>query len=885
MELTFDELVKKGDDYTTSGKPRDAIKMYKTAIKNSKSAEQVQGVHHRLFLAYMERIKDLTEKNMHVEAAALQGQAMEYQLSPALLDRRTMPLVLELCHIRKAFEYGEQYVTHKGEDPQVGILLADRLITEDAWELLDEKKDPFLFFRDAPIVRACIPLMDKGQWQQAAEGMKALPRTSFFAHIRMFCRAMALFGSGDDKNMHKAISLIPQVSVFRKITDVLGTSVQCVEGKTRIQGDKALVACLWEGPVGIWETVEKIIEKEDRKQFDNTMKQLISTFAKWILPDDPEYATQYLLETLWHQGISGEKAFMAFEKALLPRKTALLDARRRIVYLNGPLANAADYLDQLKKMGSDPHTLATVESVILSYVCRAAASGGDRADLLWVSGKDAKRFGISPDKEFDTLWMQCAARGIQCDAGNRALYELAARMNVSSRASKKIKEQLMLSMCEVYPDDPYPCIELASLYHGKNAFRKAENILKKAMELAPYDSRVQDMHVISLVISADKSLNRGNYQLVRQDLEKARSIDTGTNALLLQEKELFYQICEKPEIPEKVIGLRLDNCSLFERLKLASMLRMDVQNKPKKNHPKILRKIDAFFKSELKHLSRLTSEELLAILTPFPREWQYVFESLEIHQLFFTAMDNVLNPLSDKDLIRFVDRILSSDNFSIFQRELQRRTRKRKKDPDHDLLRFYALTLQGLEDDDWDVDGFMDLVEDADPEMEKKFRAAGDRLSRHAGGPYRHALQSLDFEFLEDFIMGGMFDDEDDDEYYDDEDDGELNPFDLFPGGMPEVDDLKDPLMRAFFSDMAKEIKRENPRMFRELFNELKIALESIVDEEGLRGAPVLILNKFKDTLRERDRELHGSIAMLNFVFSAEAKKQLSREAKTLFLF
>ncbi len=71
------------------------------------------------------------------------------------------------------------------------------------------------------------------------------------------------------------------------------------------------------------------------------------------------------------------------------------------------------------------------------------------------------------------------------------------------------------------------------------------------MELAPYDSRVQDQHLISLIISADKGVNKNNFHLVWKDLKKAQKIDTGNNGLLLKEKELFYKICEKPEIPKK----------------------------------------------------------------------------------------------------------------------------------------------------------------------------------------------------------------------------------------------------------------------------------------------------------------------------------------------
>ena len=875
-KLTFDDLLKKGDTHTFNKNHRDAIKMYKLAIKNSRLEDQVQVGHCKLFFAYMQRAKELAGKNMQVEAASLRKQAKDYLPASGVMDLPSLSFVIELVDIGKAFEYGEQYIDRNGADPLVGVLLVDRLVTQGAWDFLDKKEAPFFISRDAPVVQACIPLMDKGQWQQASDGMKALPRSSAFAHIRMFCRAMALFGQGDDKNMYKAISLIPEVSVFAEIAAVLGETVQSVNERTRIKENKILAACLWEGPLDAWETAEKIIEKEEKNQFDNTMQQLIITFSKQILPDDPEYARQYLVETLWQRDISGGKAFMAFEKALLPRKAVLLQTKRKVLFMDNPLDNAAQYLNYLKKMESAPQTLAMVESAIFLYVCRGAASERNQDELMRLSGKTATRFGLSPSEGSDCLWMQCAARGIQCDVGNRELYDLVVKKNVSGREPKKIKEALLLSMCEAFPDDPYPCIELASLYHGKNAFRKAENILKKAMELAPYDSRVQDMHIISLVISADKSLNKGNYQRARQDLGKARDLDTGTNALLLQEKNIFYQICEQPEILEKTIGSNLDQSSLFQRLKLVSMLRMDVQNKPKKNHSKVFHKIDDLFNSEIEHVSRLTSEELLALLTPFPREWQHAFASLKVHPMFLGSGTGMLKHLNGDDLIRLLDQVLSPDYLLFFQIELQRRIRKVKKEPNHDLLTFYTLVLEGIGDNDWDVDELMELVEDADPEMKKKFKAAGERLSRHTSGPYRYALQSLEFEILDD-LFHDPFDD------YDDDDD-EFAPFDLLPEGMDNIETLNNPVIKNLFSAEAKRLKREDPGMYREMFEQLKTAMEEMVDDEGLRGATNAILNKFKTHFIKVSQEFNGLILVLNLFFGDEGKKKLSREAKALFL-
>ncbi|NWH06390.1 hypothetical protein [Desulfobacter latus] len=887
-KLTFDDLLKKGDKHALDKKPRDAIKMYKLAIKNSKSEDQVQTVHRQLFLAYMQRADELTGKNMPVEAASLRKQAMNYMPPADVMDQRSIACVIELCDLGKAFNYCEQYIARTGADPLVGVLLADRLVTRGGWAFLDKQDAPCFISRDAPVVKAALPLMDNGQWQQASDEMKALPRSSAFAHIRMFCRAMTLFGQGDDKNMYKAISLIPDASVFAEIAAVLGTTVQSVNENTRIKEDKALAACLWEGPLDAWETAEKIIEKEEKKQFDKTMRQLIMTFSKQILPDDPEYARQYIVEILWHREITNEKTFMAFEKALLPQRAALVQTKRKILSMDNPLDHAAQYLDLLEKTVSDPQTLAMVESALFLYVCRTAVSESNQDELRTFSHKTAARFGLSHGKGIDILWMQCAARGIQCDAGNKELYELVIQRDVSGREPKKIKEDLLVSMCEAFPDDPYPCIELASLYHGKNAFRKAENILKKAMELAPYDSRVQDMHIISLVISADKSINRGNFERARQDLAKAQDLDTGTNALLLREKELFYQICEKPRLSEKTIGSNLDQLSLCQRLKLVCMLRMDVEDKPKNDHSKVFNKIGALFKTELIQVSRLTSEELLTLLTPFPRDWQHIFTSLKVHQMLLETSAGVLNYLNSDDLIGFMDRVLSSENWKYFQTELQRRIGSVKEDPNYYLLVFYILVMEGIWDNEWDVDELIDLVEDADPELKKKFKAAGERLSRHTHGPYRHALQNIEFELLDELFSNPFdsfdpFDPFDDDDDYDD-DDGEFNPFNFLPEGVMDIEDIKDPILKNIFSAEAKRLKREDPEMYRDMFEQLKAAIEDIIDDEGLRGAPKPVLNKFKKKMIKENEEINGFILLLNLIFGDEGKRKLSREAKTVFL-
>ncbi|GAB6146426.1 hypothetical protein [Desulfocicer niacini] len=138
----------------------------------------------------------------------------------------------------------------------------------------------------------------------------------------------------------------------------------------------------------------------------------------------------------------------------------------------------------------------------------------------------------------------------------------------------------------------------------------------------------------------------------------------------------------------------------------------------------------------------------------------------------------------------------------------------------------------------------MDLLEDLDPEIEEKKRDAGKRLSLRVDGPYRHALQTLDFEFLEDLFMGNMLGDDDLDDYEDYEDDFDfdegINPFALFEDIIPDSKEFKDPLVKKLFSEMSKDIKRLEPKAFQKMFETICLDMENMIVEQQIRKWPLL---------------------------------------------
>ncbi len=887
INLSFDQLVEEGHSFASSGKPRDAIKMYKMAIKAAKSAEQSDSVRSSLFQSYLAREKELRQKKMTAEADNVKKQSMEYMPDPSSMDHSTMLSFIKICDNKTAFDTCAKYFKKNGTDSPLETLLAERLVTQNCWNFLEILDDTLPVKRDAETIRDSLSAMNEGDWSKAMDSMKGLPRTSPFAHIRMFCRAMASFCDGNDKAMLKAISLIPETSTLRKITDTLESSIKSIAEHTELAGDKAVIDCLWKGPVNAWKTAENLIELVDKEKYTGKMKSLIISFANQIFPDGAEYARQYLMETLWQPNKMIEQDLIRMEREVLGKNANLLEAKRNLVFFNKPIENASKYLAMLKKSDSESKTAAITESIIILNICRYIMDTGDSSLLEITSDTAKKRFGISPKEDFQTSFLQFAHQGIKCDPENRALYEVVAQFESSSRNAKKLKEDLLLLMCEAYPEDPYPCIELASLYHGKNAFRKAENILKKAMELAPYDSRVLDQHVIALIISADKNLNASRFHLVWQDVEKAGQFDSKKNEILLEEKKLFYKICEKPEMPEKIIKLQLNEFSLFDRLKIISMISMDIKNRYFKSSKKITNKINSIFKSELKNIEQLTSKQTLELLMPFPKEWKYAFVDRNVHRLFFNASKDAVNNLDNNDLIKLIDTILTPDLFTFFRKEIEKRINNSKNIDS--LLKFYAITLEGLEDNYWDVDEYYYLIDDADQEMEQKLRDAGHRLSKHTQGPYKHALKTFEFEVLEDMFSPSFnfFDDDEDDDdddyyYYDeDEDDPFLNPF--AGSGMPDINDLPSDFIKFIKKKVSKNPNSPESREFNALFDDVQDVIEDFIDETGLRGLPKEILKTMKSEVK-KDPVIREAVTMVKLLFLKEAKKKFSQEAKALFL-
>lgn len=92
---------------------------------------------------------------------------------------------------------------------------------------------------------------------------------------------------------------------------------------------------------------------------------------------------------------------------------------------------------------------------------------------------DAERctgiLGFGPGSSSADIPVAMAVKALTLDPDDRDGYLLLGKLPRRSKEDRKKVEGAFLGMMAVFPEDPFLCLELASVYYESQAFRKAEN--------------------------------------------------------------------------------------------------------------------------------------------------------------------------------------------------------------------------------------------------------------------------------------------------------------------------------------------------------------------------------------------------------------------------
>jgi len=871
QNLNAEQLIRQGEQALEAGKARDAIGFFKSALKKECETDKI---HPLLFRAYLMREEQLRRKNLLLEADAVKKQAIEYMPKFEQLSEDDFLAYLATCSDQEAFDNYEQYTAiHQKKSSKAEELLANRLFQNNHWELTDKLDESNPLRRDAVHIKKAVPFMNDGKWEDALEALQPVSRTSPFAAVRLFCRAMVSFYAEDDNDTFKALSMIPDNfplnNVVKNLNNILSNPVSYQQKRESM----SRLAPLWDGAVNIESRIKQLLHDLENRRFRQA-KTFICEFADMVYPQNPTEARVFILQVLWTMILQGKVDNNEIEniciELLPPNDAELILLKTEILKFDKAFTSLGKYISALEAEFPDPETRNIARSFIIQDTAEKANEFKDRLNIM-SDKKGIQTYGELlgiKSKSLEMILIEMAAESIRLDPYNREGYQLIARLPRSSKPAKKIAETALTDMARYFPEDPFPCLELAALYYETHAFRKAENILEDAMKRAPHDNRVIDRYVIGLMIAVDKNLKPGKFHLAEKDIERVSKLESKKTLPFIIGKRVLLHLMKTGNYQElkSVLEKETENLSVFERLRTVSIMILDIKSRKFEDKKSVLTGLEKILDNELKQIKSLSSPEIAKLLTPIEKDYGTILPSLNVAPIFLKKWKNILENIDNSEIIPLYDLILEPEFFSIIRKDIKERIEKAKdKDSkpvfnkDLILLEFYSVTMEHLSGKENDSELFENIIKKANGNVKEELRAASRKLSRHASGALRKALELFDFEILNDMVPF----------FYGDNEDDDLLPFpeDDIGGGFDKIMNMLD-MLNPDSEDLEKG-----------LMNDVISGFESFIDDIGVRGAPEFMIREIRKMIMADSKVKREFDMLAKLVERSKTLSKLSREA------
>lgn len=826
-------------------KPREAISLLKQALKNGAPSDEVEP---QLFQAYLARETQLRNKGMTSEADAVRRQAIKYQPSAASMSATALLALAPGLGDDALITHYLDFLEHQPPDTDVACHVAGRLIIGRQWALLDQLPGGIPLRDEAPKAIAAAEAMHGGEWEKALEAFKGLPRKSPYAPVSLFCRAMCAFYDGEDTAMTRALAMLTENSPLFPLARKLASAPDAISP-------------LWQGSRVAERQIMMLAEHIGTATVKKTVGWLHAAAAA-LLPQAPRQALRELFELLYPMTLNGRLSRYRLEKLVtrsLDRETARgLLAKFGFFAFQWPLSDLAHYYPHIEREFPLAEETPLAQALVILETLRRLDAGSESSWIQPFHIDQFRRvFGLQADDRYD-LKIELNIKALELDPDNRAGYEQLAKWHPVSRQSKNLVERGLRQMVDRFPEDPFPCLALATLYYSKNAFRKAEKVLAEALRRAPHDRQVIERHVLSLLISAHQRLKRGKLELAKQDLDQAAQNPAAALGFIIIEKQLLFRLEQQgqlslfdgapritPKKTSRLVDQALAPLPLFERLQVLGYLVMDSEARKDRWPPAVVREIDKLLRKDLRRYKQLTSGQLVALLQRPPREFEPLTGHVNLAPYYLSCAKTLLSGVNDQDIVAVLDILVDARCFDALLAEIRRR-RGKQHSRLNCLLAFYEVAVEQIaHPGHFDPTPFHTVVDSADKSWMELLRAAARRLSSHTNGPLNHALGTFNFNPFSDFMPDfSLFDEEDDGLFNDDE---EMDGNDLDYGSMTMISLLS-------LAETLRKMPMEDILEMDETFLErLRQAMDNFVLENGFDLVPNPVLRMLRNKLRRSD--------------------------------
>ena len=709
------------------------------------------------FCACIERARQLARSALDREAAAMRTQAARHRasISPAALAEEDLARYVRYLDGADALAVYADYLTVGRRAPAAERALADRLVIRRCWDGLEGYEPSHPLRRDAGAVKRSLGAMDAGDWGRAGDLMQSVARHSPFAPWRVFCKAMVCFGAGDDAGLERTLDLLPgdfvlaeTVAEWRRVCAGEGGG-----GPVRVRRALGTEGTAVEA---LGEALRQALRHNERPR---TVERLVTELADVLCPEEPLQARIDLLQ------IAG----LATLRSALSMQSVRGLVRRLVPAGRAPavVARIELLLQQASPDLWDPGAAA----VFLNRLDTEFPQAGDRAlargrvlEALARTGHRAIHPEVLPPRMLKTLsvlldgrldrpgllFAELMAASLEVDPYNREGYRFVLDLLRGHRDIKPRQRSTLEAMAAHFPDDPDPWLELVTLHHSMNAYRRAEQALGEARRRAPHDERILDLQAIGFLRSADQSRKSGRFELAARDLRRAGELSRPKLESILAVKHILLDVVSAGRDAAEVVVPHLARLSPDMQIRTLAVVLHDLEeNRHVKNvRPEMESAVRGLLARKAAVIDELGPDRVVDLLAPLSADLHVLYSRLHIAPVLAEWWAAFLRRQDGDGLVQVFDILMDCGERTAIRAEIGRRLRGLKKTRRDPVLLLYLAVLRYQAGDDHDSRRFVEALEAAHASERERLRAASVRLARVAHGILREALLAFDFALL-----------------------------------------------------------------------------------------------------------------------------------------
>ncbi|MFH0728423.1 MAG: hypothetical protein V2B19_19060 [Pseudomonadota bacterium] len=438
------------------------------------------------------------------------------------------------------------------------------------------------------------------------------------------------------------------------------------------------------------------------------------------------------------------------------------------------LVDTATYLQVLENgFPNETQRKKAASSILVHAVEKMEQRGIRMPSVHHLPARLRNLLGLGGTQRRSLHWIELILNAIGLDPENRNAYDFLAKLPRDSAEAKGLVEKGFEKMLAVYPEDPFPCLELSDLYYEKNAFRKAEKILAEAGRRAPHDVRVTDRHMIALLISAEKRMRGGKPHLASEDLEKAAALCNDRTVALVTAKKVRFEcevsgqlslfsgsVVRSPKEWAGAVMAATGPLTPYQRLQTLGFLSIDLATGGNRKSPATyFAQLDRLFQQCRNDVPQLSTNEVRELIVPMEKTLQPVMPSLLRASVYLKHFPALLERLNDANIAPALDALVAERLFKPLNKEIRRRLKKSEA-PFRALLEFYLVVSRHLSAEmQNNAEPIEAILQKVTPDEKELLRAAARRLAGHASGHLREVLATFNFDLLRPrHSMFGAFD-------------------------------------------------------------------------------------------------------------------------------